>query len=839
MSRRIRDLRIAVRMWARQPAVAITAVATLALGIGANSAIFSVVNAALLTPPPFRDLDRVAVVWVSAPEVARQSGIPDKLPVSWGDFYDWQRQARGFARLAMMEPDAMSLTGSGPPQLLEVIRVSGEFAAVLGTPALLGRTLEPADDVPGRPRAVVLSYACWRRSFGGERGVIGRRVSLNREPVVVAGVMPPRFTFPRSAEMPDGFGYPDAPDAWVPFSLSLKDREDHGRSTAIAIGRLRAGVGRAAAESELAAISARLARQYPKTDEYMRGAHVVPIAEQMVGGARPALLILWAAVGFVLLIACANVANLLLARMAARQREIAVRTAVGAGRGDLIAQLLTESGVLAVAGGLLGLGVAALALPAISALVPAGMAGAVGGSLDVRVVAFTAALCAATTVLAGLAPALHASRPRLAEGLRGGARAGGEGSFGGAASRGGRGGAGSRRSRGVLLVAELALATSLLAGAGLLLRSFARVLGVDPGFRAAHTLAFDANQAAEVPVEARRQFCARLVERLQALPGVTAAAAVDNPPLSGGIFVAGWEIEGRRLPKLIDLPTADVRRVSRGYFNLLGIAPRRGRLFAAGDTRDAPPVAVIDEAMARAEWPGEDPIGKRIRRYTGVAGNLGYGWSTVVGVVGGVRYAGLDATPRMAVYLPVEQAPYVPVGMTFLLRAAGDPAALTAAARNAVGEIDRDQPLANVRVLAATVAGSLAPRRFSLLLLGLFAAIALALAAVGVYGLTHHAVVRRTPELGLRLALGARPGQLTRLLLRETGALVAAGLGLGLAAALALTRAMAPLLYGVSAADPATFAGVALLLAAAALLAAWLPGRRAARLDPAIALRSE
>ena len=827
MGLRIRDVRHAARLWRRQPAVAITAVATLALGIGANSAIFSVVDAALLTKPPFRDPDRVAVVWVSAPEVARQSGVPDRLPVSWGDFYDWQRQVRGFERLAMMEPDAMSLTGRGFPEQLNVIRVSGEFAAVLGTPALLGRTLAPADDVPGRPRAVVLSHACWRRSFGGERGVIGRQVSLNREPVVVVGVMPPRFTFPRAAELPDGFGYPDAPDAWVPFSLSVEDRGDHGRWTAIAIGRLRPGVGRAAAESELAAISARLARQYPKTDELTRGAHVVPIAEQMVGGARPALLVLWAAVGCVLLIACANVANLLLARTAARRREIAVRTAVGAGRGDLIAQLLAESGVLAVAGGLLGLGVAALALPALSALVPASVAGAVGGSLDLRVLAWTGALCAVTTVLAGLAPALHASRPRLALGLRG------------PGGRGARGDSGSRRPRGLLLVAELALALSLLAGAGLLLRSFARLLGVDPGFRAAHVLAFDTNQAAEVPVESRRQFCARLVERLQALPGVGAAAAVDNPPLSGGVFVAGWEIEGRPLPKLIDLPVSDVRRVSHGYFGLLGIAPRRGRLFAAGDTRAAPPVAVIDEAMARAQWPGADPVGKRIRRYSGVPGNLGYGWTTVVGVVGGVRYAGLDATPRMAVYLPVEQVPYVPMGMTFLLRTAGDPAALTAAARAAVGEIDRNQPLANARVLAATVAGSLAPRRFSLLLLGLFAVMALALAAVGVYGITHHSVVRRTPELGLRLALGARPGQLTSLLLRETGALVAAGLGLGLAAALALTRAMAPLLYGVGAADPATFAGVALLLAAAALLAAWLPGRRAARLDPMIALRGE
>jgi putative ABC transport system permease protein len=828
MGRLSLNLRFAARMFIRQPTLAAAAVATLALGMGANSAIFSVVDSALLTPPPFRDPGRVVVAWASAPAVARQSGLAeDKLPVTYGDFYDWQRQSRSFAQLAMFEPDAVNLSGAGPPEQLDVIRATGAFSAVLGTPAMLGRGLEPGDDAPGNPRAVLLSYGLWRRSFGGDRGVIGRKVYLNGDPVTVIGVMPPRFAFPRVSEMPADFGFPAAPDAWVPFSLSTALRQDHDRRTATVVGRLRAGVGIAAAEQELRAICGRLARQYPRSNQGF-SARLVPVAEQMRRSVRPALRVLWAAVGCVLLIACANVANLLLARAASRQREIAVRTALGAGRGHLIGQLLTESALLALAGGVLGLAVAALGLRVLAALVPVDLAGAVTGSLDARVFAFTGLLCAATSFLAGLVPALQATRPGLAGPLSEGACAG-------------AGSAGGRRASSVLVVAELALAVSLLAGAGLLLRSFIRLVRVDPGFRAAHVLTFDVNPPPDrMPAEARRRLFARVLERLRALPGVRTAAAISHLPFSGGIWVSGWEVEGRPAPKLAELVATDARIVTPDYFAAMGIPLRRGHLLAASDVPGAIPVTVIDDAMARTEWPGEDPIGKRLRGFRAAgsqAGDVGNPWMTVIGVVGSVHYSSLYEPPRPQLYRPLAQAPWVPQGMTFVLRATGDPQALAAAARAAVRELDRDQPVAGVRTLEQVVADSIATRRFALLLLSLFAALAMALSAVGVYGVTYFSVEQRTHELGLRLALGAQRCHLLRLLIAETGALVAAGLAIGLGVAFALTRALSSLLYGVSSADPATFAAVAFALAVAAMLSAWLPGRRALRLDPMDALR--
>ncbi len=829
MGRLLADLRFAARMFARQPTLAAAAVATLALGIGANSAIFSVVDSALLTPPPFREPGRVVVAYGSSPINARQVGVSDKFPVSWGDFYEWGRQVRSFARLAMFEPDTMSLAGAGPPLQLDVMRSTGEFSAVLGTPAMLGRGLEPGDDLPGKPAAILLSYGCWRRSFGGDMGVVGRKVLLDREPATVIGVMPPSFTFPRGAEMPAGFGFPTEPDAWVPFCLTTAERHDHGRMTSTVIGRLRAGVGVAAAEQELRAIYRRLAREYPRSHQDL-SARLLPITEQMVGGVRQTLLVLWAAAGLVLLIACVNVANLLLARAASRQQEIAVRTAIGAGRGHLVGQLLAESGLLALAGGILGIGVAALGLRGLGAVVPVDLAGAVTGSLDGRMLAFTGLLCAASVVLAGLPPALQASRPDLVRCLRGGTRAGGGGV------------AGSRRTRDALVVAELALSLLLLAGAGLLLRSFARVFSVDPGFHPAHVLAFDLNLPPHrVSIEGRRQFYGRVVERLRALPGVAGAAAINELPLSGGIWVSGWEVEGRPKLRPADLVAVDGRVVTPEYFAVMGIPLRRGRLLATGDAQGGAAVAVIDDAMARAFWPGEDPIGKRIRNWNAGsrADDPEYPWTTVVGVVGSVHYDNLEAKPRIELYRPMAQSSRLSPAMTFVMRSAGDPLALAAAARGAVRGLDPDQPIAGVRTLEQVVAGSVAPRRFALLLLGMFAALALTLAAVGVYGVTYHSVVRRTRELGLRIALGARPHQVLRLLIAEAGALVALGLGIGLVAAFALTRAMSSLLYGVGPADPPTYAGIAVLLTLAALLSTWIPGRRATRLDPAAALRGE
>ncbi|HEV3458881.1 MAG TPA: ADOP family duplicated permease, partial [Thermoanaerobaculia bacterium] len=664
MGRLLPDLRFAARMFARQPTLAAAAVATLALGIGANSAIFSVVDSALLTPPPFREPGRLVVAYVSSPGTARQVGVADKFPVSWGDFYEWGRQVRSFTQLAMLEPDTMSLAGAGSPLQLNVMRATGGFSAVLGTPAMLGRGLAPGDDLPGKPAVVLLSYRCWRRTFGGDLGVVGRKVNLDRDSATVIGVMPSSFSFPRGAEMPAGFGFPAEPDAWVPFCLTAAQRQKHDRMTSTVIGRLRAGVGIAAAEAELRAIYGRLAREFPRSHQDL-SARLLPITEQMVGSVRPALLVLWAAVGFVLLIACANVANLLLARAASRQKEIALRTAIGAGRRHLVGQLLAESGLLALTGGIAGIGVAALGLHALAGFVPVELAGAVTGSLDGRMLAFTGLLCAATAVLAGVLPALRATRPSLVECLR-------DGTSAGAAI------AGSRRTRDALVVAELALALLLLAGAGLLLRSFARLLSVDPGFRVTHVLTFDVNLPPDrVLPEARRQFYSRVVERLRVLPGV-AAAAIDHLPLDSGIWISGWEIEGRPRPQLADVVATDARTVTPDYFAVMGIPLHRGRLLAVWDGRGSVPVAVIDDAMARAFWPGEDPIGKRVRAWspTSQTDDPERPWTIVVGVVGSVHYDSLEARPRIELYRPMAQPSRVSPGLTLVVRSAGDPGAL-------------------------------------------------------------------------------------------------------------------------------------------------------------------
>ncbi len=825
MPRLLQDLRFAVRMFARQPTLAAATVITLALGVGANSAIFSIVDSTLLQPPPFRDPGRVVVAWATSPAAARQTGkAEDKFALGWGDFYDWQH-ARSFSHLAMLEAATLNLSGAGAPEQLEVIRATGDFSAVLGTPAMLGRGLEPRDDVPGKPAAILLSYTLWRRSFGADPRVVGRKVYLNGWPALVVGVMPPRFTFPRSSDMPAGQGFAAQPDAWVPYCLSGGDRQDHGRRTGTVIGRLRADVGIPAASQELGAICRRLARQYPMYDEGF-GVLLLPIAEQMAGKLRPALLVLWAAVGFVLLIACANVASLLLARATSRQREIAVRTAIGAGRGDLVRQLLAESGLLALTGGGVGMGVASLGLAALGVLIPVELEGAVTGSLDARVLVFTALLCVITSLLAGLLPALQVSRPDLVAGLRDVTHIG----------------AGSgRRTREALVVVELALSMLLLAGAGLLLRSFTHLLRVDPGFRAEHVLTFDVNLPADrIATEGRRQFYARVVERLRALPGVTAAGAINAMPLNGSIWVSGWAVEGLPKPRPEDLLAADARGVTPGYFAAMSIPLHRGRLLAASDVQGRTPVAVIDDAMAHAYWPGVDPIGKRVRGfYATGTDDPDFPWLTVVGVVGSVHYDGLDVKPRIELYKPIAQGSRVYPWISFAVRSAVDPGTLAGAARAAVREVDSGQPIANVRTLERVVADSVAPRRFALQMLSLFAGVALALAAVGIYGVTYYAVVQRRRELALRIALGALPGQVLRLLIAETGALVALGLAIGFSAAFVVTRAMSSMLFKVDPADPATYAGGALVLALVALLSVWIPGRRATRLDPMTALRRD
>ncbi|HZF10684.1 MAG TPA: ABC transporter permease [Thermoanaerobaculia bacterium] len=819
----LQDVRFATRTLARQPGLVTAAVLTLALGIGANTAIFSLVNSLLLTPPPFREPGQLVFAWASFPELARKVGLPDRLPISNGVFYDWQKESRSFERLSLVRADEMNLTGEGEPEQLGVVRVSGDFFGVLGTPTAVGRTLGPADDAPGKPRAVVLSHGFWQRRFGGDPRVVGRTISLSGNPMTVVGVMPPRFSFPRGSDMPAGYGFAAAPDAWVPAAFAEKDRQNRGSHNGMAIGRLKPGIGLTAAQAELRALCQRFGQTYPDSDKGW-SARLIPITEQMVGDVRPALLILWGAVGFVLLIACANVANLLLARAASRQKEIAVRTAIGAGRGRLLAQLLTESVLLALLGGVLGVALAAAGLAAFSAFVPASVAGAAKSlSLDVRVLAFTAALCLLVSLLAGLVPALQMTRPDLAQTLREGTRAG-------------AGGVGSRRIRSVLVVAEVALAVLLLVGAGLLLRSFSRLLAVDPGFRTARILSF----RIELPPDRysapqRALFFDRLLDRLKGLPGLVAAGAVSEVPMSGTEDIDGFIVEGRPAPKPGEMTVADSRQATPGYFETMGIPLRRGRFFHAGDVDGKQRVAIVDDVMARTGWPDQEAVGKRFRM--GDFNDKNDRWITVIGVVGSVRHSGLHADPRPQLYRVEAQAPSPQ--MYVVARTTGDPRSLVAAATAAVHAVDRDQPLSQVRTLEQVVAESLAARRFNLLLLGLFAGLALALSAVGIYGVTAYSVTQRTREMGLRMALGAQPSGVLRLVVGEAGALVGLGVLVGLAAAFALTRVMASLLYGVGTTDPGTFAAVAVGLTGVALAAAYVPGRKATRVDPLTALRAE
>lgn len=815
------DVRSAARALGQQPGLAAAAVLTLALGIGVNAGVFSLVDSLLLTPPPLRDPARLVVVWGSNPEAARSMGVPDRLAVSAADFYDLADAGRSLLHPSFFQRGTLNFSGAGAgagePEQLVVYRVTGGFFPLLGTPAALGRTLLPADDGAGGPAAVVLSHAFWQRRFGGDPRVVGRTLALSGSPMTVVGVMPAAFRFPGNSDLSPGDVA--GPDAWVPAALAAAERRNRASRNAWVLARLRPGVSLERAQAELDTLARRLAAAYPDEDAGW-GLRLAPLAEAMVSGRRPALLLLWGAVGLILLIACANVAHLLLARAAARQREIAVRTALGASRGRLGAQLLAESLVLALAGSGLGLGLGKAGLAAFAALVPAGTIGIAPLILNPRVLVFSALLCLLTTLLAGLAPALGATRPALAGALRGGNREG--------AGRAGR------RTRSALVVAEVALAVLLLVGAGLLLRSFTRLLAVDPGFRTAQAVVLSVDlPRSRYPEPRRRLFAAQVLDRLRALPGVAAAGAASDLPLAGGNFYT-FLIEGRPLPEPDRMPAAGELRVTPGYLEALGVPLLRGRTFTPADGPEAPLAAVVDQALADACWPGEDPLGRRFR--LGQPSDPQDPWYTVVGVVGTVRNP-FQAAPRPQMYRAAAQHP--PLRLSFVVRGEGEPGALLAAARAAVREADPEQPVARLSTLDEAAAAPLAGRRFGLSLLGLFAGLALLLSGIGIAGVTAHAAARRTRELGLRLALGARPGAVLRLLLGEAAALAGAGVLIGLAAAWALTRVMSSLLYGVTPTDPATFAAVALLMIAIALAAAWLPGRRATRVDPLVALRSE
>jgi putative ABC transport system permease protein len=802
------DVRFGVRVLVKSPTFTIVAVIALALGIGANSAIFSVVNTVLLRPLPYKDPDRLVVVW----EDASKHGYPRDTPAV-ANYVDWRDQNQVFEGMAAMASASVNLTGVGEPERIEVRRVSANFFPLLGVEPQLGRTFLPEEDQPGAANCVVvISNGLWQRRFGSDKKIIEKPINLNGVSCTVVGVMSPNFQFPdRGVEL------------WIPIAFSSKEAANRGGHYLEVIARMKPGITLQQAQADMSSIAARLQQQYPEQNTDL-GAVVIPLHEQVAGDIKPALLILLGAVGFVLLIACANVANLLLARAAARQKEIAVRVALGASRLRLIRQFLTESILLAALGGALGLLLSLWGVNLLKTFIPENISQARAITIDAKVLGFTLLVSLLTGLVFGLAPAMQASNFNLNETLKEGGRDSAQGSRG-------------HRIRSLLVITEVAVSLILLIGAGLLINSFLRLRNVDPGFRADKLLTM---QVVLPKVKYREQaqrsaFYTELLHRVEVLPGVKSAAVTTNLPLYKQGNSIGIEIEGRPAPEPGKELIVATRVISPRYFSTMGIQLLQGREISGQDKADSPAVAVISETMARRYWPGEDPIGKRISPGKPESPD---DWITIIGVVKDVRQFELEANPKPQMYLSYEQAGFFEPN-DLVVSTNADPLSMAAMVRNAVWEIDKDQPVSKIRTMEDIISESVARQRFSMLLLGIFAILALVLAAVGIYGVMSYSVAQRAHEIGLRMALGAQRSDVLKLVVGQGLKLVLIGVAIGLAAAFTLTRVMSSLLFGVSATDPITFITISLVLISVAVLASYIPARRATKVDPMVALRYE
>lgn len=800
------DLRYGFRVLWRRPDFTVIAFLILALGIGATTALFSVVKGVLLRPLPYRDSGRIVTLWQNN----AMRGV-DREGVSPPNFLDYQARNHVFEAMAVLRPYGLDYTEQGEPETFQAWLVSEGFFEILGVSAQHGRTFVPEEYRAGNENVVLLGNGLWKRRFGSDPNIVGQKMVLDGKPYVVVGILPAEFHFT------------DKREVIAPYVMSDSEKRRRSATYLNVIARLKPGVSVEQARAEMNTIATQLSQEYPQANREM-GAAVVPLYEQMVGQVRPALLVLLAAVGFLLLIACANVANLQLTRGAYRGREFAIRAAMGAGRARLVRQLLIENLLLALLGGAGGLLLARWGINLILALSPGNLPRFDQIRLDGVVVAFALGVSLLTALIFGVVPVLRLSKPDIQESLK----EGGQSTTPGVARH---------RLRRVLVVAEIAMAMVLLVGAGLLVRSFVRLLQVNPGFVESNALMLQVHVQDLYPKpEQQAAYFEQTIERLTALPGVKAAGAVSAPPFvgEGSIDVEGpFTIEGRPAPTAGQEPTAYQTVATSDYFRALGIPLQRGRLFARTDNQQAPPVALVNETMARRYWPDENPLGKRIslklfnEPFT----------AEVVGVVGDVRHSGLDSSPRPEVFFHHPQAPFG--SMTFVVRTEHDPLTMLPAVKKEIWAVNKNQPFYSIRTVEQLVSDSLGERRFSLFLLGIFAVLAFALAGAGIYGLVSFSASQRTHELGVRMALGAPTLAIMKVIVGEGLILAFIGVGMGLAGALALTRALSSMLFGVTPTDPLTFASISTLLIAVALLASYIPARRATKISPSLVLRHE